>query len=525
MTSRPSAPRGGAAPARPRPGVGLTIAPAEATAPRGALARNALFLMIAQLVSTALAVVLHAALGRALGPAAFGLLFVANSMAGFAFVIVEWGQTQYVVREIAQAPHREASLLGATLAARTLGGAIAAGFTALTAWLLGYDATTTTLAVLFVGAMLPFFLAQGISLAFRAREWMEYDAATMVVDKLTTLAGTLLALALGAGVLAWGAGLGLGGLAALGAAAWFMRRLGVARPTVRDEDLRAMLWGGAAILLTNVEGSVQPYIDAIVLSKLAPAEAVGLYGAAKSFVGTLVAPAIIVSVAAYPRLARAALGGDQLSGELRAAMRPVLGLAVLACVGTWVLAPAAVDLVYGRRGFGPAASILRLFAPGFLLLYVDNVLAVAVVAVGRTRALAAWMLVKIAAGAGLSLILVPRFQASHQSGGMGLALASAVSEVVIFAAAIGILPRSSLPRVLWLDLTRALAAGAATLALLALLPPLPLLVGMPLCILAFGSLAVAFGLVRRGELAALPGQLRRPAGGEGPPPPQSGPAR
>lgn len=483
-------------------------APPDSHAP---LARNAFVLLIAQGVSTVLAVLLNAALGRALGPAPFGTLFVATSMAGFAYVIAEWGQTQYVVREIAQDPRREGILLGTTLGARVLAVAILAGATAATAWLLGYDAGTCGLAVLIVAGMLPFFLAQAISLVFRARERMEFDALAATVDRVFTLGATVLALALGAGMVAAAVGVGVGGAAALGAAVLGLRRLGAPRLSASDAELRAMLWGGTAIVLTNVESSVQPYVDAILLSRLTSPESVGLYGAARSFVGTLVAPSIIISVAAYPRLSRAALGRDLLRRELRVVMRPLLGLAVLAGVGTYLFAQPAVDLVYGRQGFAPAGVILQLLAPGLLLLFVDNMLALAVVAIDRPAPLAAAMLLKIAASAGLSFFLIPHFEAGRHNGGMGLAIASGVSEIVIFVAALLILPRGSLDPALLADLGRALAAGTGTLALLRLLPPLPLPAGILLCVAVFGSLSLAFRLVRAEELAAFPSLvLRRP---------------
>jgi len=476
------------------------------------LARNAFVLLIAQMVSTTLAVVLNAALGRALGTAQFGILFVATSMAGFAYVVAEWGQTQYVVREIAQDSRREGTLLGTTLGARVLVVAILAGATAATAWLLDYDAGTCGLAVFIVAGMLPFFLAQAISLVFRARERMEFDALAATVDRVITLGATLMALALGAGVVAAAAGVGVGGAAALGAAVLCLRRLGAPRLSASDEELRAMLWGGAAIVLTNIEGSVQPYVDAILLSKLSPPESVGVYGAARSFVGTLVAPSIIVSVAAYPRLSRAALGRDLLRRELRIVMRPLLGLAALAAVGTFLYAQPAVDLVYGRDGFGPAGAVLRLLAPGLLLLFVDNMLALAVVAIDRPTPLAVAVALKIAASAGLSLVLIPHFETAWHNGGMGLAIASGVSEVVVFVAAVLILPRGSLDPVLLSDLGRALAAGAGTLALFHFLPPLPLAAGVPLCILCFGALSLACRLVRLEELLALPRLLLRGSG-------------
>ena len=477
---------------------------------RGVLARNALFLALAQLLSTACAVALSAALGRALGPAEFGLFFLVTSMAGFAYVVLEWGQTQYVVREIAQQPRREGALLGTTLAARVLGTALAAGLTAAVAQALGYDARTCGLAALFVATMIPFFLSQALSLVFRARERMQYDAVAAVVDRALTLAATLLAVAVGAGVFGAAIAVGVGGLASLLTATVLLRRLGMPRLSVDHAEAKAMLLGGAAIVLTNVESSVQPYIDAIVLSKLAPAEAVGWYGAARTFVGTLVAPAIILSVAAYPRLSRAATAPGELRRELRLVMKPLIGLGVLACVGTFLFAQAAVDLVYGNRGFAAAGTILKVLAPGLLLLFADNMLCAAVVAIGRPKPLAFAKLFNIAVCAGLSLLLVPAFQAERANGGIGLAIASGVSEIIMLGAALLILPAGSLDLSLLFDLGRALAAGAVTALLFELLPAPPLLVGVPACVLVFGVLSLAFRLVRPAELRAFPRLLRRP---------------
>lgn len=484
----------------------MTEAAAEG---RGALARNAVFLLLAQLASTALAVVLSAGLGRMLGPAEFGIYVLASSMAGFAYVVVEWGQGQYVVRELAQDPAREAALLGTTQAVRLAGAAVMTALTGATGLLLGYDARTSGLAALFVLAMLPFFLAQGNALVFRSRERMEFDAASQVVDRVLTLGFTLALLWLGAGVLGAAGGVGAGGAAALLVTVLMLRRLRVARPTFRRSDARAIVVGGAAIVLTNVESSVQSYIDPIVLSKLGTTESVGWFGAARTFVGTLVAPSIILSVAAYPRLSRAARNTALLREELHVVLRPLIGLGVLAAVGAFLFAPQVVDLVYGDRGFGPAAVILQVLAPGLLLLFLDNLLASAVVAVGRPRPLAIAKLLNIVVCTALAVLLVPWTQARYGNGGVGLAIASGASEVIMLGAALLILPPGSLDPTLLVDLGRALVAGTVALAAFQLVPPLPLLVDVPLCIGLFTGLSLALGLVRVDELRALPQMMRR----------------
>ena len=62
---------------------------------RGTVARDAFYLVLGQVTTTALAIVFSAALGRTL-----------------AYVPVDWGQQFYVIREVAWAPERGSELLG-----------------------------------------------------------------------------------------------------------------------------------------------------------------------------------------------------------------------------------------------------------------------------------------------------------------------------------------------------------------------------------------------------------------------------
>ena len=474
----------------------------------GALARNAFFLMLAQGVSTTMAVVLSGAVGRSLGPAGFGLFFLVSSMGAFAYVIADWGQEQYVTREVAKAPERAGGMLGTILALRIAAATLLAGLVALAARGFGYDARTCGLAALGVGIMLPFFLAQAHNLVFRARERMEYDALVSVVDRSLTLGLTLLALAAGLGLTGVLLAQGLGGTAALLTASLLLRRLGVLPRAPRGETASEVLRGGASMALLNAECSAQTYVDPVLLSRLGPPQPVGWLGAARSIAGTLIAPAIILGVAAYPRLSRAADDRARFRLELRAALRPTFALASLACVGTYLLAGRAVAFVYGDAGFAPAATLLQVLAPGLVLLYVDNLLVTAVLATGSARPLVIAKVVNILAVAGLATLLVPYFQARTGNGAVGLALASNGSELIILGTALAVLPAGSLDPLLLVDLGRALLAGAGTLGAFLLLPPVPVFVGVAICVAAFALLGFAVGLIGRQDLELLRLALR-----------------
>jgi O-antigen/teichoic acid export membrane protein len=444
------------------------------------VARNAFHLVLGQVATTAIAIVLSAALGRSLGAVDFGVYYLVLSMSTFAYVFVEWGQSLFVIREMARQPGRAGDFLGTALAMRVAGAALVAAPTGLAAWALGYDARTCWLAVALVATSLPFFLAQGYGMVFRSRDRMGLDAQVSVANKALALVVVLGALALGTGIPGVLVAQGLAGAGALLLAARSYRRLDAGPLRRSREAAREILVGGLPILFMMVAVSVQPYLDAIILSKLAPADAVGWYGAAKNIMGTLVAPSMILAAAIYPRLSRVAGDIPVFRAEMRSALRPMLWLGALGAVGTYLFADVAIGLVFGSRGFGPAATILQAFGPALFLVFVDVLFGHVITAVGRATGFAVAKVLSVVVSTGLSLWLVPHFQERLGNGGVGL------------------------------DVGRALAAAAATVALFRVLPGgLHPVLGIPLCVAAYGAASMALGLMSRRDLGLLKVLLRR----------------
>src|SRR4051794_32361072 len=165
-----------------RPSMTQERAPAAASG-HGTVARNVFHLVLGQVATTALAIVFSAALGRSLGARDFGLYFLITSFATFAFVLVDWGQQYYVIREVARSPERGSSLLGTALVLRAAGTVLVSIPIGLLAWALRYGARTCWFSVAFLAASLPFFLAQSYGMVFRGRDRMGLDAWVSVVNK------------------------------------------------------------------------------------------------------------------------------------------------------------------------------------------------------------------------------------------------------------------------------------------------------------------------------------------------------
>jgi O-antigen/teichoic acid export membrane protein len=313
----------------------------------------------------------------------------------------------------------------------------------------------------------------------------------------------LTALALGSGLPGVLGAQALAGILALTLAHFFYRRLTTSPLHYSPEIAREVLLGGSAFFTFIAASNIQPYIDAVILSKLVPVEVVGWYGAAKYILGTMSAPALILGTASFPRLARIAATGGPFKAETRAALRPILWLGALAAIGTYLFADDAIAIVYGQIHFGPSGIILKVYAPTFFLLFINVLLCYALFAIGRAKAFAVAKWVSVAVSTALELVLIPIFQQQMGNGGIGVVAAFGVSEIAVFGGAVFLLWREGLGLDISVDIARALASAALTLLLFWLMPPLPFLAGVPLCVLAFLLFSVGLGLVRRADVELI----------------------
>lgn len=478
------------------------------------IARNAFYLVVGQACTTTLGIILSAALGRYLGARDFGTYYLITTTSSFAYVLVEWGQFSFVIRQVAREPERSGDLLGTALALRTAFAIVVTVPAGLISWALGYDARTTSLCVYLILASLPFFLAQGFGMVFRAQDRMGRDATVSVSNKVIALCATLPALVLHAGIPGVILAQAIAGVVALGIADRLHAALGGPRLQVSSGTARELIAGGLPLLVMTSAVSVQPYLDAIILSKLVPPPVIGWFGAARNILGTLMAPAVILGAAAYPHIARASVKAAALRHEVRSAFRPLLWLGALAGTGTYLFAATAIRLVYGSRGFEPAATILEVFAPGLFLLFIDILLGNVIYAAGRGTGLAVAKIASVLVGTALDFALIPMFQRRYGNGGIGVVVAFALSELVVFAGAVIVLRRGTFHPATAVDAGRALGAAGATVLLFRLLPPVGPWLGIPLCIATFTAASVAVGLIGTRDLSLLWAAFSRRGSGQ-----------
>jgi O-antigen/teichoic acid export membrane protein len=470
--------------------------------------RNTLYLVGAQVLVLPLSLITNLLVARYLGPADFGLLYLATTFTAMAFLFVDSGQGGALAGLVAAHRARAGEFLGSSLSWRALLMPPATLVLLGIAAALGYPHQLLVAIALVVLASAFGTVSGACQDTLRGHERTDIGALTFVAWKLLLVLVTVPVLLLGGGVvpLLWAQA----ACAAVGALAMLrlLRAIELPRLAATRAATRELLAHGWPFLALSLVLALQENVDAAFLSRLASPEAVGWHAAARKLIGLLVFPASALVSALYPTLSRLRLEDPaRLVATTGSALRMTVLLAAPMAAGC-LLFPELGIWIFGSQGYGPATDNLRLMAPFLLFVYVSMPIGSLLMATGRQRG---WILLQLLSVVLCALIdawLVPVCQARYGNGGLGACASMALTELVVVAGGLWLAPRALLDRMLLGHVASALL-GAATMGLVALMlrTLTPWLVA-PLALAAYALVQVLLGTISRNVLSEARALLR-----------------
>ena len=465
------------------------------------LVRNVSHVGLGQVASTILGVLLTAVLGRALEPAEFGTLYTVAAIATFVYVVADWGQSTYLIREMARGRSDEPELIGSALLIRLAALIFFSAIAVVVALALKYDGHIVALTLLAVMALVPITVYTPFACSFRGKDRMDIEVVANIIGKFVTLVATLIALYSGGHlteVIVMG---GVGGIATglYGAIAALRLNVAVKAPVMKG--VRELLQQGAPIAAFALVTASQPFVEILMLSAFAGPAVVGWYGASRTISGVVVSPAMIVLTATFPEFSRASLSLPDLRRTIDVTGRVLFIAAAFMSSALYLFADHMIAIMYGHGRFEQTASILRVSAIFIPLLFFVFLLASVMTAVGRNKAMAIISVVRIAVCVVLNWLLIDYWQRQFGNGAIALVIIAGVAEIPAMIACLILLPRGAVGSTTALNAARACIASVCTVVPLSMLQPLGLLYLAPL----FALLFVVTALVTR---LVLPSDLR-----------------
>jgi PST family polysaccharide transporter len=331
---------------------------------RRGLLRNVAVLSGGEVSARLLTMVATIVIAHLLGPADFGKVSLAQTIALYVAIVGDGGLTVWTQRQIILEPSKAADYIEDTLVAQSLLGLVATALTLVLAWVLPLPSGTASLVV----AVAPFMLAQALSMAYALQglERMGAAALTRLVTQAATAAVGIDAVAvtrdpLWAVVALW-LGQFAGDLTALVFLAGVLRR---PLRAPRLGRLPALLRAGAPLFVAMILYQYSTAASSVSLGMFRSAAEVGIFSAAVR--PLTLAPVVMIAAfaAMLPEMVRRNTEGiAQLVTLLRRgaalAIRTTTVLAVLINAEAGVL----IHVLYGQR-YRAASSDLRVLV--FLL--------------------------------------------------------------------------------------------------------------------------------------------------------------
>jgi len=436
-----------------------------------------------------------------LGPEAFGHAYLATTMCVLGFLVVGWGHDAVLPALVSRNHDVAGLMLGSSLVWRAVTSVPVYAVLAIACYFLGYPAELQWALVLTALLLMLNYFVATYKDTIRGLERTDIPAYAHFGQQVFALIFVVIVLRLGgqlpAALLAQCAACGVILLAMW--TIWHPPDLG--RLRVSTDAIKTLFNEGTPFVIVGVMMALQPNIDAIFLSKMAPVETMGWYAASRRLVGALLLPASTMIGALYPTLCRLyATDRANFTETSNGALRGVSLLAIPTALACGLYPQIGVSL-FNRESFGPAEDNLRVLSVLVALIYFSMPLSTCIMAAGKQRA---WSIVQslcVVASLILDPILVPMFQQRTGNGGLGLCVAAVISEALMIAVGVALAPAGVFDAKLRRVLMLSTVAGIAMLLVARVTQTLTPFIAAPLALSAYAAVLWLTGGIDKGQIS------------------------
>jgi O-antigen/teichoic acid export membrane protein len=406
------------------------------------IARNTTVMMGSQLVTWVSSFVLMLFLPRYLGSEDYGRLYLAISITTIAQLFVNFGGHYPITKEASRSRESAPHLIVNFIGIRTVLWAISVVGLVLFSHLVGYSGEITAIVTILGVSNLWWGATVVLSSCFRGFEIMQYPALGAIVERVFVTIVGVAALLMGANSLVIAVVMAISMLLNFLVCVRFLPRIVSYLPKVNWHASIELVKTSFPYFLSSLFSVVYFRVDAILMSLMAPAAAVGWYGAAYRLFDALMFLPVIFSIVVFPVLSRLWIEKEErLIQTAQKSLELIWLAAVPISVCVFVFAEQIIQILFGLKEYGASVTVLQIFAVTLILVYLDFILVNTVLASDKQRRWSVVAFIAIPLNIILNYFLIPYTQTHYGNGGLGAAVATFVTESYILINAAALQPK------------------------------------------------------------------------------------
>jgi O-antigen/teichoic acid export membrane protein len=394
---------------------------------------NTWYRAIADIGGKVASFVLYVVMARKLGVAGFGAFAFGISFVTLVTSLANFGQDSILTREVARNRERVHGYVANTFAIKLLVG-IPVLVIAVAA-LAAIASERTWVVALFLGvAVLAERLTDTCFAVYQSYEQLNLIPVVLITQRFLTAVVAIVALTMGAGVVAVAVVYLGGSLLALGLAVLLLfRRVVSPRMKVTPETWLPLMRAAASVGLASAFYTILFRADMSMLAAFKSAGDVGNYGAAYRLLESTLFFSWSVGAAVYPVFSRLRADTNPPVGLVfERSLKLVAALTLPVAFGAAVLAGPVIRTLYGAQ-FHDAPTALALLAPTIALYPISYIAGYLLVSQDRQRVTTVVYGVIALENVLLNLYLIPSFSLNGAALGTSISEALGVAVLITFS--------------------------------------------------------------------------------------------
>jgi O-antigen/teichoic acid export membrane protein len=427
---------------------------------RTSVSKNVAVLFVTRVITWLSAFLLMLFLPRYLGPVDYGRFYLGQSFSMIISLLIDFGGSYSISKAVARGRDQVGTVLVDSIGIRLVLWLIVFASLACFVFVVRYPVPVKIILLIFGFSMSWSGARTVLTNCYTGFELLKYPSyGTMAETVFVSVVGVS-ALLLGIKAIGFSVITVMGSLIGFLICAKFRSILVSDMPAIDWKRSIALLKEGTPYFLNTLFGMIYFRIDTVMLSFMVPEVVVGWYGAAYRFFDALMFVPLILTTAVFPVMARLwGSGTDTLNRTVQKSLDYVLIVGVPISVAVFAFARVVINFFYGLRQYGESVPLLKIFAVGSLMLYVDIVIGTVLLASDNQRKLSLLAFGAVFVNIALNYFMIPLFQHKCGDGAIGSAIATLITELFVMTRMIFMLPRNIMKDVRVQKQFKALAAG------------------------------------------------------------------
>ena len=434
------------------------------------LVKNSIWLFGAEASSKIIGLATQIIAARYLGDKGYGNFSMAFALSGVFIVFLDSGLSVYLCKQVSRFPNKANQYLDSVLGLKKILVLPVIGILiCLVFFIPGENEIKIVVCAIGLALVLNGFTDMYLAV-FRAFEWMSLVCALLIFQRALFFTLGFISLLMGYQVVPFAILFLTVSIFSLILAHWSMRKRIEKKEVFTDSGLsKNILKDCLPVCGIFLFSYVYFRIDVVLIYFMLGEAETGWYNAAFKWVEVLALLMASIRFALLPALSRAhSSEGDQFQQIAREAVRYLLLIGLPLTVGTFVLAPELVALLYGDL-YVMTIQILQIMALSFFLIYFNEFAIYLLLSADRYREVLKVVILGAVVNISLNLMVIPKW------GVLGAAAVAGFTELFLFYMFLYCMNRVSIGvpifRLLWRPILAALAMGLVLMQIPWLLIP------------------------------------------------------